>query len=105
MPHPALRRALVLLAPITSAAMLVACSSAPPALNYAAPVQPEGSSGYATKPGWATQKFAVAAANPLATDAGYQVLKAGGSAIDAATGGDDDADDCDEGRTKDGERC
>jgi gamma-glutamyltranspeptidase/glutathione hydrolase len=26
----------------------------------------------------------VAAANPLATDAGYQVLKAGGSAIDAA---------------------
>ena len=29
-------------------------------------------------------KFAVAAANPLATDAGYQVLKAGGSAIDAA---------------------
>ena len=30
------------------------------------------------------RKFAVAAANPLATDAGYQVLKAGGSAIDAA---------------------
>jgi gamma-glutamyltranspeptidase/glutathione hydrolase len=29
-------------------------------------------------------KFAVAAANPLATDAGYQVLKAGGSAVDAA---------------------
>src|SRR5690606_36969669 len=28
--------------------------------------------------------FAVAAANPLATDAGYQVLRAGGSAIDAA---------------------
>jgi gamma-glutamyltranspeptidase/glutathione hydrolase len=37
-----------------------------------------------SKPGWATQRFAVAAANPLATDAGYQVLKAGGSAVDAA---------------------
>ena len=26
----------------------------------------------------------MAAANPLATDAGYQILKAGGSAVDAA---------------------
>lgn len=53
-------------------------------LNYQIPAQPEGSSGYTEKPGWATEQFAVAAANPLATDAGYQVLKAGGSAIDAA---------------------
>jgi gamma-glutamyltranspeptidase/glutathione hydrolase len=45
---------------------------------------PKGSSGYTEKPGWATTKFAVAAANPLATDAGYQILKAGGSAVDAA---------------------
>ncbi len=45
---------------------------------------PEAASGYTEKPGWATQEFAVAAANPLATDAGYQVLKAGGSAVDAA---------------------
>lgn len=49
-----------------------------------APAQPEGSSGYTPKPGWATQKFAVAAANPLATRAGYDTLKAGGSAVDAA---------------------
>jgi gamma-glutamyltranspeptidase / glutathione hydrolase len=48
------------------------------------PAQPEGASGYTAKPGWATTKFAVAAANPLATDAGYRVLKAGGSAVDAA---------------------
>ncbi len=48
------------------------------------PNQPEGASGYTEKPGWATKKFAVAAANPLATDAGYQILKAGGSAVDAA---------------------
>lgn len=63
--------------------LLAACSSTPP-LTYKVPQQPEGASGYTEKPGWATSKFAVAAANPLATDAGYQVLKAGGSAIDAA---------------------
>ena len=66
-----------------SAAVLAACGTTN-AVKIAAPAQPEGSSGYTAKPGWATKKFAVAAANPLATDAGYQVLKAGGSAIDAA---------------------
>jgi gamma-glutamyltranspeptidase/glutathione hydrolase len=45
---------------------------------------PEAGSGYTAKPGWATQRFAVAAANPLATQAGYDILKAGGSAVDAA---------------------
>ena len=45
---------------------------------------PEVSSGLSSKPGWSAQRFMVAAANPLATDAGYQVLKAGGSALDAA---------------------
>ena len=63
--------------------VLAGCAS-PPSFNYTAAVQPEGSSGYTEKPGWATAKFAVAAANPLATDAGYQVLKAGGSAVDSA---------------------
>ncbi|MGE8375611.1 MAG: gamma-glutamyltransferase, partial [Diaphorobacter nitroreducens] len=63
---------------------LAACSSPPAAFHYQVPQQPEGSSGYTEKPGWATERFAVAAANPLATDAGYQVLKAGGSALDAA---------------------
>ena len=41
------------------------------------PDQPERPSGYIDKPGWATRKFSVAAANPLAVDAGYQALKAG----------------------------
>ena len=68
---------------LAAAAALAACASAPP-FSYTVPTQPEGASGYAEKPGWATTKFAVAAANPLATDAGYQVLKAGGSAVDAA---------------------
>jgi len=47
-------------------------------------ITPEVGSGFEEKPGWAADSFAVAAANPLATDAGYQVLKAGGNAIDAA---------------------
>ncbi|MBA4327808.1 MAG: gamma-glutamyltransferase [Polaromonas sp.] len=68
---------------LAAAVLLAACSSTPP-LAYNVPQQPEGASGYTEKPGWATSKFAVAAANPLATDAGYQVLKAGGSAVDAA---------------------
>ncbi len=57
---------------------------APAALHYTLPALPEGSSGSSAKPGWATQRFAVASANPLATDAGAQVLRAGGSAVDAA---------------------
>lgn len=64
--------------------VLLAGCTAPPALDYRVPPQPEGPSGWVDKPGWAFSRFAVAAANPLATDAGYQVLKAGGSAIDAA---------------------
>jgi gamma-glutamyltranspeptidase/glutathione hydrolase len=71
-----------------AALLLAACASNPRPLNsgfsYTAPLQPEGSSGYTEKPGWATAKFSVAAANPLATDAGYQILKSGGSAVDAA---------------------
>ena len=68
---------------ISVAAVLAGCATAP-AFRYQVPDQPEGSSGYAEKPGWSTQRFAVAAANPLATDAGYQILRAGGSAVDAA---------------------
>ena len=45
---------------------------------------PEAASGYTQKAGWPAQKYMVAAANPLAVDAGYQILRRGGSAIDAA---------------------
>ncbi len=71
-------------------ALLFAACGAPPAGRdwaYRAPdlpVQPESASGITDKPGWTTRHFAVAAANPLATDAGAQVLRAGGSAVDAA---------------------
>ena len=73
-----------LLTPLALVSLLTACATAPAPFVYTAPAQPEGSSGFTAKPGWATTKFAVAAANPLATDAGLQVLRAGGSAIDAA---------------------
>lgn len=85
---PVQTRSLRLSAPavLAIAAVLAGCASAPATapFAYTVPAQPEGSSGYTEKPGWATEKFAVAAANPLATDAGYQILKAGGSAVDAA---------------------
>lgn len=45
---------------------------------------PELSSGWTDKPGWTSRHFMIAAANPLATQAGYDMLKAGGTAIDAA---------------------
>ena len=66
------------------ASVLSACALKQKTFNYATPDQPNDPVGYQDKPGWATQGFAVAAANPLATDAGYQILMAGGSAIDAA---------------------
>lgn len=45
---------------------------------------PEVATGYVAKTGWSAKKYMVAAANPLAADAGYQMLKQGGAAIDAA---------------------
>jgi gamma-glutamyltranspeptidase/glutathione hydrolase len=64
-------------------AFLSGCSSFV-ALTNAPLVQPEGASGFELKTGWTGTKFAIAAANPLATEAGYNILKAGGSAADAA---------------------
>ena len=68
------------------AALLAACASSPnsPPTASRPAQQPEGASGFTPKPGLVATKFAVAAANPLATEAGYQILKAGGSAVDAA---------------------
>lgn len=66
-------------------ALLAACASPSPNKPDAAPAhQPEGASGQTVKTGWTTKTFAVAAANPLATEAGLRVLRAGGSAVDAA---------------------
>jgi len=59
-------------------------STTSPAVTANAPLQPEIATGYQRKVDVVTQKFAVAAANPLATQAGFDILKAGGSAVDAA---------------------
>jgi gamma-glutamyltranspeptidase/glutathione hydrolase len=45
---------------------------------------PEIATGYEEKAGWAARKYMVAAANPIAVEAGYEILKKGGTAIDAA---------------------
>ncbi len=70
---------------VATAALSVACATPNvPRPSDAIAHLPEGASGATAKPGWSAQRFMVAAANPLATDAGYRVLKAGGSAVDAA---------------------
>ncbi len=68
--------------------LVAGCAVVPPgpipvALSTA-PSAPEAASGLTEKTAVAAKKFMIAAANPLATQAGYQILKAGGSAIDAA---------------------
>lgn len=64
-------------------AVLAGCAQAP-LETAAAPPVPEAASGWHEKPGWATQDFAVASGHPLATQAGSDILRAGGSALDAA---------------------
>jgi len=45
--------------------------------------QPEGPSGFAQKQAGTAKRFMIAAANPHAVRAGYEILKNGGAAIDA----------------------
>ncbi len=68
---------------LTVSVCVVACATWPSATDTS-PLQPEIATGFTRKADVVTHKFAVAAANPLATQAGFDVLKAGGSAIDAA---------------------
>lgn len=80
------------LAAAVALTLLAACTAPPAGPQGAAKGQatvdagmgPEAASGLTAKPGWQTKHFAVAAANPLAAEAGFQALKAGGSAVDAA---------------------
>jgi gamma-glutamyltranspeptidase/glutathione hydrolase len=73
--HQSTKVALALLA------LLGACTTQ---FNNSTPLQPEIATGFTRKADVVTHKFAVAAANPLATQAGFDVLKAGGTAVDAA---------------------
>ena len=82
--------------PLALAVVLgVACTSPPAVVPGAAlapgaavstppSAMPELASGWTPKPGWSARRFMVAAANPLASDAGYRILREGGSALDAA---------------------
>ncbi|MGZ3180923.1 MAG: gamma-glutamyltransferase [Telluria sp.] len=70
---------------IALAALLAAAFASHPAHAQAtAERAPEVATGYQEKTGWTAKKFMVAAANPLAVEAGYEILKQGGSALDAA---------------------
>jgi gamma-glutamyltranspeptidase/glutathione hydrolase len=72
-----------LLAGLPALALLVGCAG-PGQPGPAADAAPEAASGFADPRGTWARNFMVAAANPLATEAGHRMLKAGGSAVDAA---------------------
>ncbi len=55
-----------------------------PALSQRALIAPEAATGRVEKPLQRARSHMVSAANPLAVDAGVEILQAGGSAVDAA---------------------
>ncbi|MBK6863659.1 MAG: gamma-glutamyltransferase family protein [Ideonella sp.] len=76
-------------AALACCALLGACAAPPPAVQREvgaalSAAQPERAAGASAKPGWTFRHQAVVAAHPLAADAGAQMLRAGGSALDAA---------------------
>ena len=77
-------RWLIRLAPLARASLCGLLAVAALASQAETLAQPELPSAVVKKPGWATHTYAVAAANPLATQAGQEILQAGGSALDAA---------------------
>ncbi len=70
------------IAALAAALLLAACAPVPRIAEWADALI--GGSARIDGTGRAAQRFAVAAANPLAAEAGLQVLQAGGSAVDAA---------------------
>ena len=55
-----------------------------PVAAAAVPREPEGPSGFVEKTAVKTRQYMVAAAHPLAAEAGNHILQAGGAAVDAA---------------------
>ena len=71
--------------------LLAGCAATPPTAPSATvstvstvSALPEGASGWNHKTGISARRQMVATANPLASDAGLHILRAGGSALDAA---------------------
>lgn len=60
---------------------LAACAQAP---TNDAPAAPEAAGAWVDKPGWQAERHMIAAAHPLAAQAGLRMLREGGSAVDAA---------------------
>lgn len=95
MQHPRLKRShRRAVPPLAAWLLLAACAGPPPdptapaaaaavAVATQAP-QPEAASGWQQPPGWTARRQIVAAAHPLAAEAGHEMLRAGGSALDAA---------------------
>jgi gamma-glutamyltranspeptidase/glutathione hydrolase len=77
-------RRLIARALAVALAVALAGCAAPPAAPPLSQAVPEAASGWTPRRGVAAAHFMVAAANPLATEAGYDILRAGGSAVDAA---------------------
>ncbi len=67
-----------------AAAPASAASTPPAAPGAEAPAAPAELSSWVDKPGWTAQRDMIAAAHPLAAQAGQAMLKAGGTAVDAA---------------------
>ena len=68
-----------LLRKLSALLCLLSCPAAAQGL-----LQPEGDTGFEAKQAVVASRFMVVAANPFATDAGVEILRAGGSAVDAA---------------------
>jgi gamma-glutamyltranspeptidase/glutathione hydrolase len=76
---------LVALLPLSAAAQTTAQTTAPTAAAPSAGNQaPEGATGRTVRTLGTAAKHMAAAANPLAADAGREILRAGGNAVDAA---------------------
>lgn len=64
-------------------ALLLGCAAAP-APDVVRPHQPEAATGLSQRSAVLVREQAVAAAHPLAAEAGWRMLRAGGTAVDAA---------------------